>query len=239
MPAPEPMPPNPPSRPKVLVEACCDSVPTAVAAVGFGANRIELCGPGDGGTTPSTGLMTRCRELVQAPIHAMIRPHTHGFVYDREDLLVMQRDIEAARACGMDGVVLGPLGTDNCIHGGQLRSLVEAAMPMRVAFHRAFDRTPDPIAAVSALIDAGVQIVLTSGQAPTARDGAAMLRTLRAYAGDALIILAGGAVRGDHVADLIERTGLSEVHARGTDPTIVRDVVRALEASRCGMPEHQ
>ncbi|WP_337171257.1 copper homeostasis protein CutC [Gemmatimonas aurantiaca] len=219
---------RPSSRP-VLVEACCDSVPTAMSAVEYGADRIELCGPGDGGTTPSAGLMTRCRDAVQVPIHVMIRPHTHGFVYDHEDLTVMVRDIEVARALGMEGVVLGPLQVDHRIHREQLRQLVEAAGPMRVAFHRAFDRTPDPIAALHELIDANVQLVLTAGHAPTALEGAAMLRTLRAHAGDRLVILAGGGVRGDNVTSLVERTGLSEVHARSTDPTIVRDVVLALE----------
>lgn len=218
-----------PSQRQILVEACCDSVPTAIAAVGYGADRIELCGPGNGGTTPSAGLMTRCRDAVQVPIHVMIRPHTHSFVYDREDLTVMLRDIEAARALGMEGVVLGPLQTDHRIHREQLRQLVDAAGPMRVAFHRAFDRTPDPIAALRELIDANVQLVLTAGHAPTALKGAAMLRTMRAHAGDHLVILAGGGVRGDNVTSLIERTGLSEVHARSTDPTIVRDVVLALE----------
>ena len=218
-----------PSQRQILVEACCDSVPTAIAAVGYGADRIELCGPGNGGTTPSAGLMTRCRDAVQVPIHVMIRPHTHSFVYDREDLTVMLRDIEAARALGMEGVVLGPLQTDHRIHREQLRQLVDAAGPMRVAFHRAFDRTPDPIAALRELIDANVQLVLTAGHAPTALEGAAMLRTMRAHAGDHLVILAGGGVRGDNVTSLIERTGLSEVHARSTDPTIVRDVVLALE----------
>lgn len=218
-----------PSQRQILVEACCDSVPTAIAAVGYGADRIELCGPGDGGTTPSAGLMARCRDAVQVPIHVMIRPHTHSFVYDREDLTVMLRDIEAARALGMEGVVLGPLQADHRIHREQLRQLVDAAGPMRVAFHRAFDRTPDPIAALRELIDANVQLVLTAGHAPTALEGAAMLRTMRGHAGDHLVILAGGGVRGDNVTSLIERTGLSEVHARSTDPTIVRDVVLALE----------
>lgn len=218
-----------PSQRQILVEACCDSVPTAIAAVGYGADRIELCGPGNGGTTPSAGLMARCRDAVQVPIHVMIRPHTHSFVYDREDLTVMLRDIEAARALGMEGVVLGPLQTDHRIHREQLRQLVDAAGPLRVAFHRAFDRTPDPIAALRELIDANVQLVLTAGHAPTALKGAAMLRTMRAHAGDHLVILAGGGVRGDNVTSLIERTGLSEVHARSTDPTIVRDVVLALE----------
>ena len=40
----------------VVVEACCDSLHTARTAQAFGAGRVELCGPGDGGTTPSLGI---------------------------------------------------------------------------------------------------------------------------------------------------------------------------------------
>jgi len=216
---------------RVLVEACCDSVPTATAAVGFGADRIELCGPGDGGTTPSLGLMTRCRDAVRVPIHVMVRPHTHSFVYDEDDITVMVRDIEAARAAGMDGIVVGPLRADGHIQREQLQALVSAAGPMRVAFHRAFDRTPDATDALATLLEAGVGLVLTAGHAPTALAGAATLRSLRALAGDRLVILAGGGVRGDNVQDIVADTGVAEVHARSTDPTIVRDVVLALEGA--------
>lgn len=214
---------------RVLVEACCDSVPTAVAAANFGADRIELCGPGDGGTTPSLGLMTRCRDAVRAPIHVMIRPHTHSFVYDEDDIAVMLRDIDTARATGMDGIVVGPLRTDGHIQREQLQSLVTAAGTMRVAFHRAFDRTPDATEALATLLEAGVGLVLTAGHATTALAGAATLRALRALAGDRFVILAGGSVRGDNVRDIVSGTGVMEVHARSTDPTIVRDVIHALE----------
>lgn len=215
---------------RVLVEACCDSVPTAVAAAGFGSDRIELCGPGDGGTTPSAGLMARCRDAVQAPIHVMIRPHTHSFVYDEDDIAVMLRDIETARALGMDGIVMGPLRADGNIQREQLQGLVSAAGSMRTAFHRAFDRTPDAMESLALLMEHGVGLVLTSGHAATAFAGARVLRDMRALAGERLVVLAGGGVRGDNVRDLVAASGVAEVHARSTDPTIVRDVIQALEA---------
>ncbi|AMW06602.1 hypothetical protein GEMMAAP_06090 [Gemmatimonas phototrophica] len=214
-----------------MVEACCDSVYTALAAQNAGADRIELCGPGDGGTTPSLGLMARCRDLMSVPLHVMIRPHTRDFVYHDDDLDVMANDIVTAKALGMDGVVLGPLQRDDTVHLQQLMALVQLARPLKVAFHRAFDRTPDAFAALHALMQASVDLVLTSGQAATALDGAATLNALRQRAGDRLTILAGGNVRGTNVRELVQRSEVRQVHARAADPAIVRDVIRALQNS--------
>ena len=74
-----------------LVEACCDSVQTARAAQQYGAGRVELCGLGDGGTTPSHGMIARCRDTLTIPLHVMIRPHTHSFLYDEDDMDVEQQ----------------------------------------------------------------------------------------------------------------------------------------------------
>jgi copper homeostasis protein len=204
---------------------------TALAAQEAGAGRIELCGPGDGGTTPSLGLMARCRDVITVPLHVMIRPHTRDFVYRDDDLEVMANDIVTARTLGMDGVVLGPLQRDGTVHVLQLVQLVQLARPLKVAFHRAFDRTPDAFAALHALMQGGVDLVLTSGQAATALDGASTLNALRQRAGDRLTILAGGNVRATNVRELVQRSEVRQVHARATDPAIVRDVIRALQDS--------
>jgi copper homeostasis protein len=211
-----------------LVEACCDSVHTARAAQANGAGRIELCGPGDGGTTPSLGLIARCRDELQVPLHVMIRPHCDGFVYSDDDFDVMCSDIVTARSLGANGVVVGPLRSDHTINQEQLAVFVQLARPMKVVFHRAFDQTPDSISALDALLMLGVDGVLTAGHAKTALDGAPNLKMLQDRAGDALTILAGGTVRGHNVRTLIATSGVREVHARGTDPMIVRDVILAL-----------
>jgi len=216
--------------PAVLVEACCDSVQTARAAQAFGAGRVELCGPGDGGTTPSFGMIARCRDELGIPLHVMIRPHTTGFVYSEDDIDVMGNDIIAARARGATGIVVGPLHRDGTVHQEQLAIFVALARPMKVAFHRAFDRTPSAVAALDTLLAVGVDYVLTAGHAVTALDGADTLALLQHRAGDNLTVLAGGSVRGTNVRALIERSAVREVHARCTDPTIIRDVVVALSS---------
>lgn len=211
-----------------LVEACCDSVQTARAAEQFGAGRVELCGPGDGGTTPSLGLIVRCRDELTIPLHVMIRPHTNSFLYDEDDVDVMCNDIVAAKSLGVNGVVLGPLHRNNTIDTRQLAEFVALARPMKVTFHRAFDRTPDALEALEQLLMLEVDYILTSGHGRTALDGTVMLQALQARAGHALIVLAGGHVRAENVHRIIEQSAVREVHARGTDPTIVRDLVQAL-----------
>ena len=211
-----------------LVEACCDSVQTARAAEQFGAGRVELCGPGDGGTTPSLGLIVRCRDELTIPLHVMIRPHTNSFLYDEDDVDVMCNDIVAAKSLGVNGVVLGPLHRNNTIDTRQLAEFVALARPMKVTFHRAFDRTPDALEALEQLLMLEVDYILTAGHGRTALDGTVMLQALQARAGHALIVLAGGHVRAENVHRIIEQSAVREVHARGTDPTIVRDLVQAL-----------
>jgi copper homeostasis protein len=219
------------ATPIPLVEACCDSVRTARLAERYGAGRVELCGPGPGGTTPSLGLMARVRDELRIPMHVMIRPHTRDFVYDEDDLDVMRNDIISARSLGVEGVVLGPLQANGTVNTQQLADVVELARPMTVTFHRAFDVVPDQMLSLDLMLLLGVQYVLTSGQSRTALDGAARLLALQERAGDRLTILAGGGIRGDHVRSLLRQAPLREVHARGVEPEIIRELVTALRST--------
>lgn len=214
--------------PTPLVEACCDSVHTARAAQEYGAGRVELCGPGDGGTTPSLGMIARCRDQLTIPLHVMIRPHTNSFLYDEDDVHVMCNDIVAAKSRGVHGIVLGPLQSDHTVDTRQLAEFVTLARPMKVTFHRAFDRTPDAHEALDRLLRVGVDYILTSGHGRTALDGVSTLQALQARAGSQLVVLAGGHVRAENVRRIIEQSNVREVHARATDPTIIRDIVQAL-----------
>ncbi len=215
-------------RNQPLLEACCDSIASARTVQELGAGRVELCGLGDGGTTPSLGLIARCRDELYVPLHVMIRPTVDNFIYSTEDFEVMCNDVVAARALGADGIVLGILHSDNMIDVQRMAEIIALARPLKVTFHRAFDRTPHAAAAMEALLQLGVDYVLTAGHAPTALDGAARLHGLQQQAGNKLTVLAGGGVRGHNVRDVVAKSGVREVHARATDPTVVRDVLLAL-----------
>jgi len=201
----------------VLVEACVDSVASSLAAERGGAGRLELCDAlFDGGTTPSAGMIAACRERVAIPVFVIIRPRGGGFVYSEAELDVMRRDIVAVRGLGADGVVIGALRPTGVVDEGATRSLVDVAGDMAVTFHRAFDFAPDLSEALETVIAAGVQRVLTSGGAGTAREGIPMLAALVRQAGDRLVVMAGGGIREENVREVVTATGVREVHARLT-----------------------
>jgi copper homeostasis protein len=199
----------------VLIEAAVESVDDAIAAVDGGADRLELCANlADGGTTPSEELIAEVVARVSVPVFVMIRPRGGSFVYSSSELDGMRRDIDRARELDADGFVFGVLNTSNRIDTIRTQSLVDAAADRPVTFHRAFDRVDDQFDALETLIDLGIPRVLTSGGAPTAHEGMTALRDLVEAADDRLLILAGGGIRFQNVEEIVEETGVIEVHAR-------------------------
>ena len=201
----------------VLVEACVDSVESALAAQGGGASRVELCDNlVEGGTTPSAGTIALCRDRLRIPMYVMIRPRGGDFCYSPVELDVMRRDIEGAQALGADGVVLGLLRPDGRVDRRRTAALIALARPLDVTFHRAIDVSRDPLAALDDLLALGVDRVLTSGQARTALAGARVIAALVERAAGRLVILAGGGVDAGNARRVVARTGVKEIHVRGT-----------------------
>lgn len=199
------------------LEACVDSVESALSAQAGGADRVELCDNLlEGGTTPSAGLIALCCARLEIPVHVLIRPRGGDFVYSELELEVMRRDIAVARECGARGVVFGMLLPDGSIDLPHTRALIGAARPLAVTFHRAFDFTADPDQALDDLIALGVDRLLTSGQAASAIEGTGILARLVQRAAGRIAIAAGGGLSEENVLAVIERTGVPEVHVRAT-----------------------
>jgi len=197
-----------------LLEVCVDTVEGALAAQRGGAGRIELCADlVVGGTTPSLGLFHEVRSRVTLPVFAMVRTRAGDFVYRASELAVMRRDAVLLREAGADGLVLGALTPDGDVDHATTAELVELARPLPVTFHRAFDHVRDASAALEVLVELGVERVLTSGQRPTAPEGAERLRELVQQAGDRILVMPGGGIREEHLPELVRRTGAREVHA--------------------------
>jgi copper homeostasis protein len=201
----------------MLVEACVDSVTGALAAVAGGAGRLELCtGLVEGGLTPSAGLVAAARERIAVPIHVLIRPRGGDFLYDADERTVMLRDIAGAKRLGVAGVVLGALDAGGRVDAERTRPMIDAARPLAVTFHRAFDLARDPAEALDALMALGIERVLTSGQAGTAEAGIPVIAAMVARSAGRIVILAGGGINKDNAARIVRETGVGEIHVRGS-----------------------
>src|SRR2546425_4916267 len=196
----------------VLVEACVDSVESALAAARGGAHRIELCANlVEGGTTPSAGTLAVCRARLEIPIFVLIRPRGGDFLYSAAELAVMLEDVKQAKETGAQGIVTGVLRADGEIDQDRTGELIAAARPLRVTFHRAFDVCRDAGRALETLIALGVERVLTSGQAATAPEGAEAIAGLVRRAAGRIAVLPGGGVTEGNVAALVRATGVTEI----------------------------
>jgi copper homeostasis protein len=220
----------------MIFESCVDSLDGALASVAGGANRLELCAQLDiGGTTPSPGLVEQIVAATAVPVFVMVRPRGGDFVYTAAELAGMAGDIRTMRAAGAHGVVFGALDADRRLAVDTMRRLIDAARPLPVTCHRAFDVTVDLARSLDTLVALGVERVLTSGGAATAIEGGAVLATLVRRAQGSIQVMAGGGVRAGNVAALIRTTGVPEVHARlirepGPATAITREAWRQVVA---------
>jgi copper homeostasis protein len=138
-----------------------------------------------------------------------------------------------AVAAGAAGVVFGILRADGRLDEERMAALADAARPLRVICHRAFDATPDADDALEALFAVGAHGVLTSGHAPTALEGVLTLaRQVANLAHHArpFEIIAGGGVRAPNVRAILGATGVTSVHARATNAVVIAALRRELPA---------
>jgi copper homeostasis protein len=195
------------------IEVCVENTDGLIAAQNAGADRAELCASLlEGGLTPSVGMVREALRVATIPFFAMVRPRGGDFLYSEVEFLSMLEDVKAFRDMGVPGVVAGCLNPDGTIDEARMKALVDAARPMKVTCHRAFDMTRDHAEAIEALVRAGVDRVLTSGRHDTALEGLTVLaETVRAAAGRIVIMGCGGLDAGN-IADVLDKTGVDEVH---------------------------
>lgn len=204
---------------RVLIEVCVDSIDSALAAEAGGAGRVELCADlVEGGITPSAGTIRACRTRLRIPLFVLIRARGGDFLVSEPEQEAMLHDVALARDLGADGVVIGALRSDGTIDEARVGVLTRAARPMAVTFHRAFDFCRDPAAALDVLVKLGIDRVLTSGQALSAREGIPTLAALVRQAAGRIVILAGGGLDETNVRAVVDGTGVTEVHLRATTP---------------------
>ena len=197
-----------------LLEIAANSLASALAAQAGGADRVELCSNlGEGGTTPSHGTLAVTRDRLRIPLYALIRPRTGDFCYDDGEIEVMLREIEACVAVGCDGVVIGTLDIHGDVDVPTCRTLIAAAGPLGVTFHRAFDVARDQTRALQTIIELGCERVLTSGGEAGALAGAEHIAELVRQAGSQIVVMAGAGITPHNVHEVAARSHAREFHA--------------------------
>lgn len=196
-----------------LIEVCANSTESGVQAQAGGAKRIELCaGIPEGGTTPSYGEIMTARKELQIAVNVIIRPRGGDFLYNEYEIEAMIADIRMCKELGVDGVVFGVLTKDGDIDMEVCRRLKNEASFLSTTFHRAFDVCRNPEKALDGLIELGFDRLLTSGQAPTAPEGAKLIKQLNEQSAGRIIIMPGCGVNENNVAELRSFTGCREFH---------------------------
>ena len=243
----------------IPVEICIDASDAAAvdravgAAYEGGAATVELCAAMHlDGLTPSVVCLVAARRACgQRPgLMAMIRPRAGDFCYSPAELALMLEQIDMAAQAGADGVVFGVLrAADQRIDLDASRGLLAAARRhgLETTMHRAFDATPDPDAALDALLDLGFDRVLTSGvpwgQRGSALDGVERLARTIERAQGRIEVVVGGGVNPANVGPLLARlpldAGRVSAHAYsgaqiGGQTTVeaVRNLIAAVHARR-------
>ena len=208
---------------RVLLEVCVDSAGGLAAAVEGGADRIELCSALElGGLTPSPGLMAIAAKAA-VPVYAMIRPRAGNFVFSQAEIDVMCGDIDAARAAGLAGVVLGMSVEGGALDENGLMKLKSCASGLGTTLHRAIDVAPDLLEAVDIAASLKFERILSSGGRKTALEGIEALAAMIERAAGRLSIMPGSGINAGNAAALLARLAVSEAHGSCSVETIEGD----------------
>ncbi len=163
---------------------------------------MELCARLDlDGLTPDFNTISKTRDAIDIGLHVIIRPREGDFTVSPEELKLMLQSIEACRKLGVDGVVFGVLSSDGSLDLELMQTLIQAAKPLSITFHRAFDVCVQPLRVFRQSERLGVHRVLTSGQAEKAIDGLNLISEL-VQQESSVKVMAGSGVNATNVLQL-------------------------------------
>jgi copper homeostasis protein len=197
-----------------LLEIAANSFQSCMAAQEGGADRIELFeNLGEGGCTPSYGMLAFVKEKIHVPVYVMIRPRGGDFIYSNDEFEIMHSDIAMCKQLGFPGVVFGILDAQGCVDMVRCKDLLSACGDMKATFHRAFDRSKDLNESTRQLIDLGFERVLTSGGEPNVEKGKDVIKELQQEYGKDIIIMPGCGVTATNARPIIDYCSVNEIHA--------------------------
>ena len=198
----------------ILLETPVFNLEAALKADELGVDRIELCSSfAEGGETPGAGMLSYIKENTGIPVFVMIRPRGGDFIYSREEIEVMQRELELLKDIGADGFVFGALKINGDVDSESCKKLLTMAGDLPCTFHRAFDVCRNQEEALEQIIDCGFSRILTSGGEESVEKGLDQIKKIMKQAGKRIIIMPGGGMKPEFIAPLRETGLLREVHA--------------------------
>lgn len=197
----------------IAVEVCVGSAGEIEAAHRLGADSVEVCTwLSAGGVTPSWGLVSSALEYPGLRTRVLVRPGPGGFHYSKREKQVILADLDHFVGSGVHGVVVGALLEDGSVDHAFIREIMVRSKGVEVTFHRAIDQSKDLRRAFDTCLDLGVQRVLTSGGRSLALDGRDQLAWMVDRASGRAIVAAAGGISPNTVMELVQHTGVSEVH---------------------------
>lgn len=209
----------------IIAEVCTNSVQSCIEAQKGGAARVELCADlTEGGTTPPLSQIIKSRESIDIQLNVIIRPRGGDFCYSDLEFETMKLDIHHCGQNDCDGIATGILNPDGSIDRNRMEVLIDIAHQynMSITFHRAFDRCSNLFQAMEDVIKLGCDRILTSGGKKTALDGKEIIKKLINQADNRIIIMPGGGITKDNIAELVKETGLKEFHGTFRSRTVER-----------------
>lgn len=205
---------------KPIIEVCCGSALDAISAYKGNADRIELNSAlALGGLTPTCANLILAKKYCSIPIICMVRNRGAGFCYREDEMEVMLMDAKLLLEQGADGLAFGALHEDGTLHEEYNGKMIQLAhhYNKEFVFHRALDVTADLEASIQTCIDWKVDRVLTSGGKEKASQALALLKKLQDRYGQQIEILAGSGVNSENAQEILQATGLSQLHSSCKD----------------------
>jgi copper homeostasis protein len=204
----------------MLKEVCVENFTLVPRAIAKGGHRIELCDNlSVGGTTVSHGVAAKtipfCH-IKNIKVMTMVRPRGGNFIYNKEELEIMQNDIVHLKDLGTDGVVIGCLNDSGWIDEDAMLNLLESAKGLDVTFHMAFDQIKHEyqFEAIDWLVKHHVSRILTHGgpSSISIENNLIRLKEYVDFAGDQIIILPGGGITDKNLNNIASKLNIREVH---------------------------
>ncbi|MBM7616983.1 copper homeostasis protein [Weissella uvarum] len=204
----------------MLKEMAVGSTDQLERAIKRGVARIELNeNLAVGGLTPSQSMIEQTLAVADTfgvPVAVMVRPRPGDFVYSHREIEKMCDTLKRLRSLGVEAVTFGAVLSDGKLDRANMVKLLEAAQPMDVIFHMAFDTitSEQQVFALDWLERHQVKRVLTHGGAmqQTIQENLPHLTWLCQQAPANLTILPGGGITYQNCEAICDFLGVEEVH---------------------------